>query len=180
MKFDITSPVFEDIGTLSLSLVPGSSFGESGFFPFDYTGAKNELLACRQTAWLGVCLTQSPVYDIHGKDVIKFLNRYCVNRDFAATKDKKGKHVLICNEKGQILADGVLLKTGENKFRTYWLAPVIAVLAQASGMDVQGEFIGFCSERTSFDADKVPDVQLFEELKRIAVEFLLDKGLEFP
>lgn len=162
MQFDIKSPVFEKIGTVSLSMVPGNEFGGTGFFPYNYTGAKDELLACRETAWLCTNLSQSPVYDIHGKEVIKFLNYYCVNSDFAGTKDNKGRHVLMCNDKGQLIADGVLIKISENHFRTYWLAPVIAVLAQASGMDVQGEFV----DEYFYQIDGPKSLEILEKASR--------------
>ena len=162
MEFDIKSPVFKGIGTVSLSQVPGSPFSKAGFFPFDYTGAKNELLACRETAWLGTSLMQSPVYDIYGNEAVKYLNYYCVNSDFAGTKDNKGRHVLMCNDKGQLLADGVLIKISENHFRTYWLAPVIAVLAQASGMDVQGKYI----DEYFFQIDGPKSLEILEQASR--------------
>ena len=34
------------------------------FMPYVYTGAGDELKACRETAWLGSFLNLSPVYDI--------------------------------------------------------------------------------------------------------------------
>ena len=109
--------------------------------PYLYTSPKEELLACRESAWLGVALNISPVYDVSGPDVIKFLNYICVNKDFAELEFGSSKHAIICNEKGQILADGVLIRVAEDRYRSYWLAPTIAYLVQSLGMDVEGNMV---------------------------------------
>lgn len=49
------------------------------------------------------------------------------------------RHAVICNEKGQILTDGVAIKVAEDRIRTYWLNPPLAYLAEQSGMDIHVE-----------------------------------------
>ena len=105
------------------------------------TSPEEELLACRESAWLGLCLNVSPVYDVSGPDAVELLNRVTVNRDYAALKVGGSRHAIICNEKGQMLADGVLLRKGENLYRTYWLAPVLAYYVETMGLDVQGSYV---------------------------------------
>jgi glycine cleavage system aminomethyltransferase T len=112
-----------------------------GFLPWEFTGAEDEFLACRKTAWLGVCLNSSPVYDVFGPDVIKLLNRVFVNRDFTNLKDGASRHGIICNEEGKMLADGVIYKTCDDHFRTYWLAPVLQYYTESSDLNVQGEYV---------------------------------------
>lgn len=110
--------------------------------PVMYTNPRHELLGCRESAWIGSFLSfGSPVYDIKGPDAIKLLNKVCVNRDFAKLKVGGSRHAILCNEKGQMLADGLLIRTGEDSFRTYWLAPVISYYVDSLGMDVSGEWI---------------------------------------
>ena len=110
--------------------------------PIMYTNPRHELLGCRESAWIGSFLSfGSPVYDIKGPDAIKLLNKVCVNRDFAKLKVGGSRHAILCNEKGQMLADGLLIRTGEDSFRTYWLAPVISYYVDSLGMDVSGEWI---------------------------------------
>lgn len=55
------------------------------------------------------CLNTTPVYDVYGPDAAKLFNKICVNRDFSAMKVGSSKHALICNEKGMMLADGVVI-----------------------------------------------------------------------
>ena len=115
---------------------------QSGAFqPYQYTTQRNELLGAREGAWLGVPLSWSPVYDIYGPDAVKLLNKVCVNRDFAKLKIGKSRHAILCHEGGQMLADGVLLRKDENRYRSYWLAPVLAYYVDTMGMDVKGEWV---------------------------------------
>ncbi|MCD7956092.1 MAG: hypothetical protein LUG93_10180 [Lachnospiraceae bacterium] len=100
---------------------------ESGAFqPYQFTTTKNELLGAREGAWLGVALSWSPVYDVTGPDAVKLFNKVCVNRDFSTLKVGKSRHAILCCETGQMLADGVLFRVEENRYRSYWLAPVLA------------------------------------------------------
>lgn len=112
-----------------------------GYYPAHYTTPEEELLACRKTAWLGCSLSFSPVYDIEGPDAVKLLNYVCVNRDFGNLKMDGSRHALLCNEKGQLLADGLLIRKGEESFRTYWLAPILAFYVDSLGMNVTGKWI---------------------------------------
>ncbi|MGI6230990.1 MAG: hypothetical protein ACOYJL_08835 [Tractidigestivibacter sp.] len=110
-----------------------------------YTGPRDELLAARNTAWLGYALCASPVYDVWGPDLCDLLNRVCVNRDFKRLKIGGSRHALFCNDRGQLLADGVLMRLDENLYRSYWLAPVLSfyveVMAPKWGLDVHGKWI---------------------------------------
>ncbi len=112
-----------------------------GVYPAMYSTPKDELLACRSTAWLGNFLNCSPVYDIKGPDSVKLLNHVCVNRDFSKLKIGGSRHALLCNDKGQLLADGLLIRTGDDSFRTYWLASPLAYYVETLGMDVEGRWV---------------------------------------
>ncbi|MDO5794927.1 MAG: hypothetical protein Q4Q00_12160 [Turicibacter sp.] len=112
-----------------------------GFMPYVVTSPKDELVACRETAWLGSFLNVSPVYDISGPDVIRLLNYISVNRDYSKLKIGSSRHAILCNEKGQMLGDGVIIRKEDNLYRTYWLAPVLAYYVDTLGMDVQGKWV---------------------------------------
>ncbi len=112
-----------------------------GFAPMSFTSPKDELLGCRETAWLGCNLNFSPVYDIWGPDAVKLLNYVSVNRDYAKLRIGGSRHTIICDEKGRMMADGVLLRREDNLYRTYWLAPVLAYYVDTLGMDVQGKWV---------------------------------------
>lgn len=125
------------INSGALSLIPY----RNGFMPGAYESPKAELLGCRTGAWLGCFLNVSPVYDIWGPDAVKLLNYVCVNRDFEKLKIGKSRHAILCNEKGQMLADGVLMRKDETVYRTYWLAPTISYYVDTLGLDVHGAWV---------------------------------------
>lgn len=108
--------------------------------PYEFSGPRDEYLACRRSAWLGSALNTTPIYDVTGPDAEILFNKVCVNKDFRLMKVGASKHALICNEKGQMLADGVIMKLEENLFRTYWMAPVLQYYVMTSGLNVQGEY----------------------------------------
>ena len=132
----------------------------SGFFPSVVTSPREELLACRETAWIGSFLNISPVYDISGADAVKLLNYVCVNRDFSKLKIGGSRHALMCNDKGQLLADGLIIRRDEQTFRTYWLAPVLAFYADTLGMDVKGTWI---RDEYFFQIDGPKSLQILEK-----------------
>ena len=108
--------------------------------PYEFSGPRDEYLACRRSAWLGIALNTTPIYDVTGPDAEKLFNHVCVNKDFRLMKVGSSKHALMCNEKGQMLADGVIMKLEDNLFRTYWMAPVLQYYVQTCGLDVHGEY----------------------------------------
>lgn len=133
MRFDMDSPVMDGAFTYWRDFA-------GQILPFEFKGTKDEFMATRTTASLGLFLSSSPVYDISGSDAGKFLNDCCVNRDFTKMADGQFRHGLICNEKGQMLGSGVILKKAEGLFRTYWLAPAIQFYLEKSGLDIKGEY----------------------------------------
>lgn len=115
--------------------------GGGGLFAVNqYTGYADEILASKDTAYIGTVLMVSPIYDVSGPDAVKFLNSICIN-NFSNLGDKGLRHAVICNDKGQIMTDGVVIRIAEDTYRTYWLQPVIDYLLQTSGMNVQGKDI---------------------------------------
>lgn len=109
--------------------------------PCLYSNPQDELVACRTGAWLSSLLNVSPVYDLSGPDVVKFMNYVSVNRDYAKMPVGGSRHTILCNDQGQMLADGVLLRKEENLYRSYWLAPVLAYYAETMDFDVQGKWV---------------------------------------
>lgn len=154
MKIPVTSSLSQDATTIS------GGFGI--YLPHNFTGAKDELLACRETAWLGTSLNMSPVYDVTGPDAAKLLTSICVNRDFSKTTEKGTRHAIICNEKGLMLADGVAYKINDNVFRTYWLAPVLAYYVDKSDLDVSGAYVTE-EEEYFFQLDGPKSLEILED-----------------
>ena len=107
--------------------------------PFEYTGVDDEILANKETAHIGISLHfGTPIYDLEGPDAAEFLSSICIN-SFENLRMDGIRHAVICNEKGQIMTDGVVLRLDENKYRTYWLQPIIQWLCEKSELDVSGE-----------------------------------------
>lgn len=134
--------------------------GPYGYMPAMYASPQQELLACRKTAWLGCFLNVSPVYDVSGPDAVKLLNYVTVNRDYAKLKIGGSRHAILCNEQGQMLADGVLIRKEENRYRTYWLAPVLAYYVDSLGMDVQGQWV---TDEFFFQIDGPKSLEIMEK-----------------
>ena len=129
--FTPNSHIFEG-ATLLMPMGPGV------VVPYEYNGPKEEILASKESAWIGTVLTMSPIYDVKGPDAVKFLNSICIN-DFSKLGPNGIRHAVICNDKGQIMTDGVVLKISDDTYRTYWLNPPIQYFLETSGMDVSGE-----------------------------------------
>lgn len=134
--------------------------GADMFSPLVVTSAEEELLACRETAWLGSFLCISPVYDVFGPDVDKLFNYVCVNRDFSKLKINSSRHALLCNDKGQLLADGLVTRIDEQTLRTYWLAPVISYYVDTLGMDVKGRWV---EDEYFFQIDGPKSLEIMEK-----------------
>ncbi|MFC8520768.1 aminomethyl transferase family protein [Streptomyces sp. NPDC057257] len=116
----------------------------AGGFPFlvpwEYTGWRNEQLSWKETAYLHAGLNPTPTYKISGPDALRFLRDHLVN-SFEKFPVNSGKHGIMCNEDGFVMSDGVLIRTGEEEFITYWLAPYIAYALQKGDYDAVGEDI---------------------------------------
>ncbi len=134
---------------------------DSTLVPFEYTGVDDEILAHKTGAHIAISLHYgTPVYDVEGPDAWKFLNSICVNT-FKSQKLDNLRHAIICNEKGQIMTDGVVIRLSENKYRTYWLQPVIQWLCETSDLDVTGKDIS--QEEFFFQIAGPKSLQILEE-----------------
>jgi glycine cleavage system aminomethyltransferase T len=105
--------------------------------PLEYQGYREEILASKTSAWVGTPLNESPIYDVEGPDAARFLTSLCVN-NFMKMKVGSIRHAIMCNDKGQMLTDGVVMKIAENHFRTYWLMPIVDFHMSTTDMDVKG------------------------------------------
>lgn len=132
--------------------------------PLEYSGARSECLAARETAYLGVALNTTPVYDVYGPDAAKLFNRICVNKDFSVMKPGTSKHALMCNSKGQMIADGVVMYREDGSYRTYWLAPVLQYFVESSNLNVNGKY---CQDEYFFQIDGPKSLEILEKATQI-------------
>lgn len=147
-----------DSGIFKGSLTVMNMMGQN--LPYVYTSEQDEYLAGRESAWLGLTLNVTPVYEVSGPDAAKLFNRICVNRDFSLMKPGSSKHALICNDNGQMIADGVIMKGEEDKYRTYWMAPVLQYYVETSTLDVKGEYF---QDEYFFQIDGPKSLEILEE-----------------
>jgi glycine cleavage system aminomethyltransferase T len=108
--------------------------------PWTFTGWKDETMSWKETCYLGAVLSTPLHSKIYGADVLDFMKKYFVN-SFEKFKVGSGRHGIICNDDGQIIGDGVLLRTGETEFQSYFINPAIDFCAsrEAGKMDVTCE-----------------------------------------
>jgi len=134
-----------------------------GWVPAEYSTTREEFLAARETASLGFVLNNSPVYDVSGPDAVKLLNAVAVNRDFGSLREGASKHVVICNQDGYIVADGVLFMVGPDRYRTYWLAPVLDFYVRTVGadLDVEGTWV---ADEYFFQLDGPKSLEILEKV----------------
>jgi vanillate/3-O-methylgallate O-demethylase len=161
--FTLKSPLFEG-ATLFFP------FGDGLIVPYEFEGVQVEAAAARTSAWIGTQLMISPVHDVKGPDAMRFLNSVCVN-DFTKMTDKGVRHGLICNERGQIMSEGVVIKLADDHYRTYWLNPPLQYLIDTSGMDVVGEDVSFQEYFIQIDGERSLEI-----LERATGEDLHDIG----
>ncbi len=129
---EVKKNAFMEGAVFCMQMAPGM------IVPYEYTGVPDEIQAYQTSAWIGTSLLISPIYDVYGEDVVPFFNSICTN-DFTKLGMNGMRHAVICNEKGQIMTDGVVIRIGEDRFRTYWLNPPLQYLVESSDMKVQGE-----------------------------------------
>lgn len=153
MFSDLNNPVFSGASLIS-PIAPGM------YVPYEFEGVRIEAAASRVTAWIGTQLMTTPIYDVKGPDSIKFLNSVCVN-DFSKLNENGVRHAVICNEIGQIMNDGVVIKLADNHFRSYWLNPSLGFLVETSEFDVQGEDVSFTEYFIQVDGER--SLEILEE-----------------
>jgi vanillate/3-O-methylgallate O-demethylase len=106
--------------------------------PYNFTGPKDEVGAVDVGCNLHAGLNPTTTYRVSGPDALKFLSDNCTN-SVAKFPIGSGKHAIMCNSKGQVMQDGVVVRAGEDEFITYWLAPYIDYALQKGNYDATGE-----------------------------------------
>ena len=108
-------------------------------YPYEFTGWKDEQLSWKKTCYLHGGLNPSPTYRFSGPGAAEFLSKYCVNT-FKKFPVGSGKHCITCDEDGIITSDGVILRTGEDVFVTYWMwSLAMAAGTEAGNYDMKFE-----------------------------------------
>ena len=107
---------------------------------WEYTGWRDEVMSWKESCYIHGHLNPSPTYVLRGPDALRFLTDFCVN-SFAKFPVGSSKHAIMCNDEGNIMVHGMLLRLGDEEFISYWLSPWLPYLLMkhGEGYDVQGE-----------------------------------------
>jgi len=115
-----------------------SNFHPLLYKPMEVSGYWDESNSWHDGCYLNSSLNSPvPVHEIEGPDAEKFLEKYIVN-SLENRPVGKGFHAVFCNDEGKIVADGIVVKRGEHKYRAY-LIMMIGILAQmeAGNFDIK-------------------------------------------
>jgi glycine cleavage system aminomethyltransferase T len=110
------------------------------FTPWEYTGWRDEVLAWKESAYLGTSIALGPTYTVKGPEAAKFFNDNFVN-DIAAMPVNSMRHGIMCTHTGLIMQDGVVLRFGEDEFYTNWLGPYVQYAFEKGSYNAEGSNI---------------------------------------
>lgn len=111
------------------------SFG--ALHPYEFTGWKEETMSWKENCYIHAGLSFMVVTaDIIGPDAVKMLSDISVN-SFKNFPVGSAKHLIMCNQKGNIMSHGMAVRAGEEVVRTYDLAPYIQYVAETGKYDVE-------------------------------------------
>lgn len=106
--------------------------------PWHFTDWRDEGMSWKESCYLHAGLNPTATIRITGPEALDFLAANCVN-SFANFPVGRGKHAIMCNDNGFVVAHGVLLRLGEEDFITYWLDPYITDRLEEGGYDAAAE-----------------------------------------
>lgn len=155
MNFNFDSAVMDNVGLMVKDFPP-----YQGFMPYQYTDPRHELLGAREGAWIGCYLNMAHFchMETYGPDAAEFLNRICVNRDFAKMPVGGSRHALICNDKGQIIATGTITRT-EDRYVSWCMGQILGYYASKTDLDVTCEVM----EEFMYQIDGPRSLEIMEE-----------------
>ncbi len=109
-----------------------------GVQPFVYSDWREEELSWHDNCYIHAGLNPFPISSIKGPDALKFLDENLANgfRNFPIGKIK---HAVMVNEDGLLMADGLLLRIGEEEYEASCLTPYIDYRAEIGDYDVKIE-----------------------------------------
>ncbi|MDR2079310.1 MAG: hypothetical protein LBP74_06300 [Treponema sp.] len=111
-----------------------------GVQPFVYTNWRDEELSWHENCYIHAGLNPFVETRISGPDAAKFLSE-CLTNDYKKFPIGKIKHAIAVSEKGYLMIDGIIIRTGENEFDGTNLSPYLDYRAQLCNYDVRVEDI---------------------------------------
>jgi glycine cleavage system aminomethyltransferase T len=91
---------------------------------WEYTGWRDETQSWKTTAYIHGHLNPSPTGRFTGPDALELLESSSVNslRKFAVGSSR---HLILTDDGGRVASHGMVVRTGEQEFYTYWLTPYL-------------------------------------------------------
>jgi len=96
--------------------------GEWPLVPFAYDKWVNEELSWHDNCYLHAGLNPFLFFDIRGEGYLDLLSEVSVNT-FNNFPVGKARHTIICNEKGKLVLDGIVVRRSEDEFISMCLPP---------------------------------------------------------
>lgn len=131
-------------------------------YPYEFSGWADEQQSWERTCYLHGGLNPSPTHRFSGPEAADFLAKYCVNT-FINFPVNSGKHCVTCNEDGTISSDGVILRTGENEYVTYWMFS-LAILAKKYGSFYDMKFEDITDDMFLFQIGGPRSLEILEKV----------------
>lgn len=113
-----------------------AAFGD--LIPWEFNGWKAETLSWKTSCCLHAGLNPAGQYRLTGPDALRLLTENGVN-DFAKFSVGASKYIVMCNERGNVMADGMVWRLGEEEFLSFFLSPYLDYLVSSGRYDVEGE-----------------------------------------
>lgn len=88
------------------------------YIPHTYTNWREETLSWKKSCYIHANLSVFPVLVISGPDVLKLISYVSVN-SYKNFPIGSTKHMIVCNDNGNIVDHGLVLRTGEEEVTTY-------------------------------------------------------------
>lgn len=120
--------------------VSQSNLGYGCAIPYEYSGWRNESMSWKTSCYLHAGLNPPWGLRVSGPDAMKLFSDISVN-SYANFPVGRLKHCIMCNEQGHIMMHGVLMRTGEEEFMTYFLAPYTMYKLSTGNYRAKAEFV---------------------------------------
>lgn len=106
--------------------------------PWEFNGWKAETLSWKNSCYLHAGLNPAYQYRLSGTDALRLLTENSIN-DFTKFSVGASKYIVMCNERGNVMTDGMVWRLGEDDFVSFFLSPYLDYLVASGRYDVQGQ-----------------------------------------
>jgi glycine cleavage system aminomethyltransferase T len=101
-------------------MLSGTALEYGAALPLEYSGWRHEAMSWKTGCYLHSGLNPSFAYRVKGPDALRLFSDICVN-GFSKFPVGTLRHAIMCNERGLIVAHGVLARVADDEFITHYL-----------------------------------------------------------